>query len=383
VATASTPSAFDFLCLLVRPKPDLDHARAAVRAGVDFVEVFSLAADLGVRPRTIQSLRALSWEGVPADVKASLDGFQRAHFIRMLTWAEELCRVTHLLSRNGIQFAAFKGATLAVTLYGDLSDREYNDIDIIVRAEQMARAEDLIVSLGYRGPQGDRPFRQAFMSYQRQYAFHRADIGSSIDLHWGFCGVHLPFPLRPEDVWHALDDVAIGDSRVPTLATINLALLLAGHGMKEAWRDLSWVCDFAMLIDRNPELDWSDIHGRAKSLGCGNAVLVGCAMAHALLAVPVPATLVDLVVGRGRVRFLAASFVERMRHDIPLPWWKRNFADLELCDGWLDKVKAILRLAVTPTTGDYSAMKLPPALWGLYYVLRPLRLACKTFTGLR
>jgi hypothetical protein len=383
VLNAQTNSAFDFLCLLARPKPDLDHARAALRAGVDFVEVYSLAADQGVRPRIIQSLRALSWEGVPADVKASFDGFQRAHFIRMLTWSEELCRVTDLLSRNGIQFAAFKGATLAVTLYGDLSDREYNDIDIIVRAEQMAQAEDLLVSLGYRGPQGDRPFRQAFMSYQRQYALHRADIGSSVDLHWDFCGVHLPFPLRPEDVWRALDDVAIGDSRVPTLATMNLALLLAGHGMKEAWKDLSWVCDFAMLIDRNPDLDWYDIYRRAKSLGCGNAVLVGCAMAHALLEVPVPATLMDLVARSSRVRFLAASFVERMRHDIPLPWWKRNFADIDLCDGWFNKVRAIVQLAVTPTTGDYEAMKLPSALWGLYHALRPLRLVGKVFKGLQ
>jgi len=112
-------------------------------------------------------------------------------------------------------------------------------------------------------------------------------------------------------------------------------------------------------------------------------VLVGCAMAHALLEVPVPATLMDLVARSSRVRFLAASFVERMRHDIPLPWWKRNFADIDLCDGWFNKVRAIVQLAVTPTTGDYEAMKLPSALWGLYHALRPLRLVGKVFKGLQ
>ena len=81
---------------------------------------------------------------------------------------------------------------------------------------------------------------------------------------------------------------------VPTLGRANLALLLAGHGAKEGWRCLGWVGDFAMFIEKHPDLDWSNLLERAQRRGCGRSLLVGCQLAAQLLGTRVDADLLEL-----------------------------------------------------------------------------------------
>jgi hypothetical protein len=372
---------FELLCRIARPRPDLVRAREMLRVGVDFSELIELAGEHGVRPQLIGGLQSLSWEAVPTVARELLEDDQRFHCARALSLAEELCRVAAAFAAKGLRLAAFKGPALAVALYGDVSRREYADLDILVSETEVDQSERLLDSLGYRGYAGDRAFRRAFLGYLRQCAFVHPGSTAAIDLHWDFSGIHVPFPLTPAEVWRDLAQVSIGDHAIDTVSGANLALLLAGHGTKEAWRCLGWVCDFALLLDRHPELDWLEIHRRAKAQGCGDAVLLGCAMALELLEMPVPQVLQHSIAASTRVRALASSLSHGLRQGLPLPAPDRNFSDFHLCDSRLDKLKAVIRLVLTRTTGDYEAMKLPQALWPVYYATRPFRLAAKALAA--
>ena len=172
---------FDLLCWIARPQPRLDRARELLRTDLDFAALLRLATDHSVRPALVRALADLAWEGVPAEARVELERFQRLHLVRMLALADELCRTAASLASRGIAFAAFKGATLAVGLHGDLTAREYNDIDLVVPERSMAAAEEVLGGLGYRGVQGDRAFRRAFLAYQRQFAFVRDDLDTTIN----------------------------------------------------------------------------------------------------------------------------------------------------------------------------------------------------------
>ena len=154
-------------------------------------------------------------------------------------------------------------------------------------------------------------------------------------------------------------------------------VLLAGHGTKEQWRTLGWVKDFALLIERRPGLDWAAIHYRAEARGCGGSVILGALLARDLLGIDLPPALGSLAAADRRSTRKAAALISRLELGLPEPESLPNFSDLDLCDRQLDRVKAVLGLAFTPTAGDYSAMPLPPALWGLYRLTRPFRLAAK------
>lgn len=369
---------FQFLCLAARPQPDQTRLREMLRKGLDHRALIDLAAGHGVRPSLLDCLGELSWETVPDDAKADLERFRQGHLLKSLTLAGELNRLATSLSERSIPFVAFKGPTLALGLYGGLAGRESNDVDVIVPQRRVDDAEEVIGSMGYASPQGDRTFRRAFLAPQRQYAFVRADDGAAIDLHWGFCGTHVPFPVAPDEIWDDPARLSIGGHDVAVLSTPNLALLLAGHGTKESWAMLKWVSDFARMIDRHHTLDWAELHARAQARGCGGAVLLGCAMAEELLDVAIPQPLAARVAGSAGVRKRTAAMAGTMRRGLPPPAEVEHFADLLLCDRPIDRVRGALKLAFTPTAGDYEAMRLPPALWSAYYVSRPCRLAFRT-----
>ena len=374
---------FDLLCAIARPKPDLERALELLRGGVDWPELVGLAAKHAVRPHLIQALRDLGWTTMPPETKAALEAFQLFHLTRVLSLSEELGRVADALARSGLPFASFKGIALATLHHGSRPLREFDDIDLIVPKPRLAEAEGVLRSLGYRGADGEAAFRNAFFAYQRQYAFVRTEPDVSVDLHWAFTSASLPFPLDPAEIWADLQPVSIGGRAIPTLAGANLALLLAGHGTKERWKRLGWVCDFATCLDRNRDLDWPAIFQRAHRRGCGNAVLFACAMAEALLDVAVPPALAPLVQRNDRVAALTRSTSRALRESLPAAAGPRDLADLDLCDAWSRKAGVILGMAFTRTEGDYEAMKLPPPLWRLYHLTRPFRLAAKTLSGVR
>jgi hypothetical protein len=368
---------FELLCSAARPTSDLAQIRKLLRTGVDSDIVVDLAARHGIRPNLVRSLSSLSWELVPARLREALEAFRHGHLLRALSVSNELIGLAAAFSGSGIHFATFKGPVLALQLYGDLALREYSDIDIIVPTAEMDRAEDILAARGYRNIQGDRVFRRAFLRHQRQYAFVREGFDASIDLHWDFTAELLPFPLRPSEIWTALEPIKVGGGSVPTIAGEELALLLAGHGTKEAWRSLGWVSDFAMLVERIPGLDWSNIHARARRNGSGLSILLAIAMAQKLFGTPVPPALGAALAGNRQVAGLADDLAARLRGRFPADAEQENLADLLVCDRLGDKIRAAAKIVMTPTPGDYHALPLPAALWPVYRVTRPVRLATK------
>lgn len=374
-AGSAALSAFELLCLAVRPHPDNTALGRAFRDAIDYDGLLRVASDHSVRPQLVRALSALGWERVPPALRHDLESFMRLHGASCLASAEQLGQLTAAFACNGIRVAAFKGAALAASLHRDLAAREYNDIDLIVAPVDVDHAEDLLQGFGYRSTQGDRRFRRAFLAHQRQYALVQAER-ATVDLHWAFTAAHVPFPLAAEEIWPALEEVTVGHHRVATINGEGLALLLAGHGTKEGWRSLGWVCDFALLVDRRRDLDWSRVHRRARARGCGDSVLLACVMAERLMGVAVPEALGPLVAASTRVGALASAFVADLR--APQGQDRRhNLADLDLCDSPWRRAVASVQIGLTPTVGDHHAMPLPPALWPLYRVTRPIRLGLK------
>ena len=369
---------FDLLCAVARPRPDLDRARDLLQRDVDLDVLFSLADRHGVRP-ALTSLPGLLEHDLSraTDVRERLRRFERPHALRTLAMADELVRLVDALADAGIAFVVFKGAVLATQLYDGLAHREYADIDLLVPPAQASAAQALLAARGYRCPQGDAAFVRFFLGAQRQVALERPGFDAAIDLHWAFSNAALPFPLDPAETWTRLDTVSIGGRAVPTLCPEDLALLLAGHGTKEAWHTLAWVADFARMVDRHPGLDWASVLARARRRRCGDAVLLAAAMAERLLGQSPPTTLAAALAANRRVNGLADRLASFLRQDVSTAGGRENLHDILLCDRAVDRAWARVRIALTPGPGDHRALPLPRPLWPLYWITRPFRLAAR------
>jgi hypothetical protein len=303
--------------------------------------------------------------------------FSRLHKARSLHIAAQLIQVAGQLSQRSIRFATFKGPSLAAAVYGDLSLRECNDIDIIVDDQQVPEAEAVLNSLSYKSIYASSAFRSTFLSYQGQIMLVGENQDLAIDLHWDFGTKHVPFPVTPAEIWCNLEELEIGGRSIPTLCRNDLALYLAGHATKEGWRCLGWVCDFAMLIQRFPDLDWAQLLDCARAKGCGRTILLGCQLAAQLLGTRVKGDLPKPIKSTEDPRLAADIIIQRLRTEFPTPGSERPFGDLDLCETRMQKGRAVGQFLITRTVGDYISMPLPSYLWGAYYVSRPFRVASK------
>jgi hypothetical protein len=251
---------FDFLCSLLRSEPDVVRARELQR-GLNYSSLTNLAILHGVRPQLLGALQRSNL-GDHGNFLDALKRFQRHHAHFRLLYAGELVRIAEAFDRRHIPFAVFKGVSLAVQLYGDVAGREFNDIDVIVKPEHLQNAEEALGSCGFNPRVANKAYRKTFLAYQQQYAFD-SQSRVTLDLHWGFASRGTPFPIVPEEIWPNLTSLLLGGRAIPVLAEGDLALFLAGHGLKEGWRSLGWIHDFAMFVDRFHGVNWVEILHRA------------------------------------------------------------------------------------------------------------------------
>ncbi|MCP4381298.1 MAG: nucleotidyltransferase family protein [Hyphomicrobiales bacterium] len=339
--------------------------------------VLKLAQQHGVKPILQQTLRTARWDAIPRQVQAELDGFSVENLKKSLYFVGELFKLIERLKDQRTDVVTFKGPILAETLYGDLSLRQFVDLDILVRQPDLRKAEDVLTALGYEAHFPDRDFRSTFLSYQGQYAFRHRQTGTWVDLHWQFSSRGASFPITPEEVWSKSQQVRVADRLFATLTDDDLALFLAAHGTKEAWRRLVWVSDFARLLCKHHDIDWKQVLTRARQSDSSRPLLLAIFLSSTLLDAPAPAELLEEARNDAAVLKLADKAKQQLVYNTE-PGELGDFLNTLSTHTWLRyRLWPAVVLLTTRTVGDYQAMPLPKSLWGIYYLTRPFRLANK------
>jgi hypothetical protein len=325
----------------------------------------------------LQSLKYVCWDVVPKTIQLELERFNRANLQKSMALTGELFRLLEAFQQNGVPIAAFKGPVLAESVYGNLSLREFNDLDVIVQKEDLRAAEEILMACGYLAQFPDKDYRSTFYSYQGQYGFCHAQTRIAVDLHWQLSRTGVPFPVQATEVWSKLREVKIGRRKVLTLADDDLVLFLAAHGTKEGWRRLIWVSDFAELLRRCQNVNWAELLDRAHRSHSSRSLLLAIDLASTLLGAPAPAYLTDRSRTNSSVRALSEKVRLRILSAAPQEEFHEFLDSLETYDLFRHRLRLMVTLLTTRTVGDYEAMPLPKPLWSIYYLTRPFRLAGK------
>ena len=273
---------------------------------------------------------------------------------------------------------------MAISLYGDISRREFNDIDLIVHEADVRAAESALQFCGYRAAHGEQPrIPRGVPGLPATVHVQGSRILSSRSISIGTSPIRVyRFPICASEIWDTLDKVRISDRTIPTLGPDVLAMFLAGHGTKEGWKSLGWVCDFAEFYRQHSDMNWIALWERADRKNSGRSILLGLSLAAKLLGVRVDTKLLEQAELNPAVRALVELAVHRMMHltDAKNQNPETELTSLEMCETWFDKLNALWVLTSTRTTGDYEALPLPRPLWRLYHLTRPFRLARKVLS---
>jgi Uncharacterised nucleotidyltransferase len=210
-----------------------------------------------------------------------------AAFVRIATrnlyLTKELLLLINLLSENGIRAIPFKGPSLALEAFGDLSSREFGDLDLLLRPADMAKARELLESRGYRPEiKMDGATEAAYLKSEHAFQYLRDEDHLVVELHWRLEDHYLKFPFDTEKLWSSASSQQLFGNTVACLSPEILFLYLCMHGAKHYWERLEWIACLPAVIRTYVQMKWPDVIEMARSMGGLRILHLGLLLANQL-----------------------------------------------------------------------------------------------------
>jgi hypothetical protein len=367
-------------CARTRISPEMSQRiREAAQKEIDWVQFIRLAMRHDTLALTYWNLHRICPELVPSGVLEPLRARYEAGAAESRLLAEELVNILGVLDSQGIPAVPYKGAALAVRLYGYLSLRGFGDIDIVVCEREVLRARRLLIDRGYAPERVEINDLNQFLRENHELLLYRGDGKVRLDLHWRCISRSACLAGDPERFVQHLETVSIAGVEVRSLRRETYLLLLSMHAAKHQWVQLKLICDIAEIL-AVPDLDWEYVLREADDLGVKRALGTGLLLAQGLLGAAVPPKLgQDLKIDR-TANALAAQARTRLFEEPGERWGLKGgiISQIELRERLRDRTKIFLRYfweRLKPTERDRWFLPLRSSLAVVYYFVRPVRLA--------
>src|SRR3984957_4467225 len=351
-----------------------------LKDSLDWDYIVTVAEENSVTPLLGRNLQALAGDRISAVILKRLKDVCRANTIRSLFLSAELTKILELFRARGIQAIAYKGPALAVQAYGDVTLRQFEDLDIIIRQSDLQKANEVMTDLGYR-PRFDWILSSGAASslVPGEYNYRDEKRRVMVELHTELTLRHFPKVPDLDDISKRLVPVKLSDREVPTFSVEDGLIVLSIHGAKDFWERFSWIADISELVQRYPDLDWDATIRRAETLDAERMLHVALLLATGLLDAGVPDEVRRRLQADHAANDVAGEILASLmnRQYRPLDATGRFNVRRRMRRGGLAVFRYAMRLSVIPAEEDYEMMRLPAQLSPLYVALRPLRLLRK------
>ena len=343
------------------------------------------AARHRVTPLLWRALQAAPTGLVPA---ATLEDV-RAEYHAIAARSLELTGLTvDLLERlegAGVPAIPYKGAAMAVALYGSPAMRQYRDVDVLVHRDDVLAARESLREAGFSElhPTTGAAW-QVLARSNHEVTMTRGAV--VVELHWGVAPVQLGVTVDVPGLFSRSRPGEVGGRQVRMLSAEDLLVLLCVHGARDRWQWLDNVCAVDQLA-RAANLDWHQAVEVAEQVNAGRMLRVGLALAASTLGTPLPRWLAARVGEDHAAKTLAAmSPASRVTEALPDPsaeGLRQVGYHLRMQEGPRDRARYLARVAFTPNVVDCELVALPERLAFLYYGVHLYRVARSYAPGLR
>lgn len=352
---------------------------------LDWDYVLTVARKNAVFPLLGRNLLQEFEQTLPPEVKTVLVEQLHTHLQRNMFLTQRLLKIVELFNSSDISILPFKGPLLAVQAYGDLSSRQYVDLDILVQPKHLESAVQLLRSAGYEPISNISWFNKTnwHLSDKKDIYFRSDDGLVNIELHWKLSGSHFALPLEMNGLWARLEDISLAGVGLKTLAFDDLIIYLCLHGSRHGWERFGWICDLNELILSHEAIDWEQLIKKARDLGCEKVLGLGIYLVHDFFGHGFSFSDWQKIEADQMLQSCAKKIRGQLftESHVVMGLGDRYAYHLKLKEDRLDKWKLhlhytlwYLRIIFTPRTIDTNIFKFPRALEPLYYLMRPLRL---------
>lgn len=371
---------YDFLIECCQQTPDPIKLERFAAAMENWDALFDSAYMHGVFPLLFKALRGI--EGVNEAVMARLKNgnLQIARTNMMMT--AELLSVIRLLDENGIRTIAIKGPVLSQIIHGDITQRQFSDLDLLVDRCDMHKSLELLEGIGYLS---EHPIaflkNTTLLKVGKDFPTTHVDKNVLIEFHWKlFLDRHIKkskIDLFSDKNYHCM----INNTSVETLELGALLLYLLLHGSKHYWERLEWIVDIDRLIRlHGDEIDWDALRTMAQDMEIEFMVYLGLAVSHELLSTPLDEWIVSRINADHHLGQAREALVREIKSDtiknehtglVSIENLNKILLMKDDSNGW---VRQYLLVLFQIKELDVYMVNLPNFLSPLYYLIRLYRL---------
>jgi len=359
-----------------------DRIKTLVTENINWADLIRIAAPHGLLPLLHHNLNLVCEDRVPPRTLAQLVRYHESVARRNTIHAGELFNLLDLLEANHIPAIPFKGPTLGLFAYGDLSLREFTDLDIVVHESDLWRTWDVLTRHGYVPEDGGGALaeRRPLPPGGKHWAF-KSKNRLTLEIHWRFIEKSFGSQLEPADVWSSVRSSTHSGRSLQVIPPEQMLVLLSIHLASHLWRRLNWICDITAIVNSKPDIDWELLLRTARRVGCERILAVSLLLSKNLLGSFLPRH-VDERFGKDEVSALIVREVsDGLFTEIKTEFWRIDGVRYAIIrrerqkDRFQAFISHVLRKAsLRPTRADAESLRLPASLSFLHYITRPIRL---------
>lgn len=249
---------------------------------VYFIKLTRLYATAPLIYRHLQSFGKL----IPEAVMQSLRGSAGFVFARNIKYFNNVKSLADMFNKEGLEVIFMKGVVFMIDLYREKGLRDFSDIDILIKQEDLAKVEKLVKRKGFK------PYnRRGIFNRYRSQRVYSLDGKLCLDIHLDLIGRKMHnrlIGINKKDLWSKKRKVSLEGTHLYALDTSHMLIYQSMHlAMQHGFSGLKWYVDIHELV-RSYKINWAEVVRLAKSYRVARPLYYTLLFTRNMFATPIP-----------------------------------------------------------------------------------------------
>ena len=287
----------------------------------------------------------------------------------------ELIKVMKLLEENNIEAISFKGPVLSQMAYGDITLRQYVDLDILIEEKELDKAIKSLSKNSYTFDKQEYQNKLKHKSIFHDISLYKNNI--SVELHWRLFSDEFKTNIENINIKENLSEVQISNYKFKSFKKELLVLYLAIHGAKHNWERIEWLLDIVKIIQTH-QIDWQELIKIIEITRTEKILFSTLYLCQSILDLEIPKEVQDKI-NNPKILKLSKEFESLFFNDFKQQIEQnintKNISNIQykLLNGYKNKFAFILSL-FKPTELDFKAVKPGKYASTMHYFVRPINI---------
>jgi len=379
---------FLIACCQTEPSnDDINFINSYLPTITNYQSLIAAATRHGILPLVHKTIKSLSQSNYSRSSSSTLFSKLKPLYMtivqRNMLMTSELLNILKLLRENKIEALTFKGPALSQIAYGDITLRQYSDLDILIRKEDIYKIDTLLKDQSYQHINKLTPYQEKiWIKHAKDIGLYHPKSGVYTEMHWRLMESHYPMQLDLDTIWDNQKTIIINGKEIKTFATEDLLLFLCIHGSKHLYERIEWIKDIDLLI-RSHDIDWEEIDKKVSGSGFETMYYLGLHLSYQLFKTELPISVLEHISIARKLtnvtEYILDSWQNENTNNIK-DTIQRLRIKLKLLPGFKEKIKHLHIIILKPSYNELWFVELPKSLYWLYYFIRPYLLLKKYFT---